>query len=57
MSKLPTLVLMIFTALVGVISLFAATQAGSIPFAIQMATMSLWSVLFLVFITRRSRRP
>jgi len=56
MDKAGTAILAVCILLVGLVGLYATLNAGSAPFAIQMGTMTLWSVLFLLFIVKRAKR-
>jgi low temperature requirement protein LtrA len=57
MSSLATPLLQIFIAVVLLVALYAAVNAGSILFAIQMATIVLWAALFLLWTFRRAKQP
>jgi Ca2+/Na+ antiporter len=57
MSNVATTVLLLFLAVTGLVTLYAALNAASAPFAIHMAVMVLWSLAFLLFALRRAKRP
>jgi len=56
MSKLATTILLLFVALTGLVTLYAGLNAASVPFAIHMAVMVLWSVIFIIFTLRRAAK-
>jgi len=56
MSKIATNILLIAVIAIGLLAVFAAVNAGSAPFAIQMATMTLWAIAFVIFIAKRAAR-
>jgi len=56
MSKFGTAFLFIAVAAIGLLALFLAVNAGSGPFAIQMAIIAAGSALFLPFVWRRAKR-
>jgi hypothetical protein len=56
MSKLATPILLVFLTLVGLVALYAAVNAASVPFAIHMAVMALWAAAFLFFVSRRAKQ-
>jgi len=56
MSKIGTLFLLFAVIAIGLVALYATVNAGSVPFATQMATMTLWAAAFALFIARRAAR-
>jgi low temperature requirement protein LtrA len=57
MSKIATSLLQAFIAVVLLVALYGALNAGSVLFAIQMATIVLWAALFLLWSFRRAKQP
>jgi len=54
MSNLGTFILMLAVAAIGGAAAFLGYHAGSVQFAIHMALILAASILFLIFIVRRS---
>jgi ammonia channel protein AmtB len=57
MTRLANSLLLIGVLLTGLVTLYAGLNAASVPFAIHMGVFVAWAVAFLLWTSRRLRRP